>query len=182
LTSFSELRTSRRLKKLALILLIGAALTARADYLVAHVEHVHDGDTITVSIKGQAEKAYRGRFVRIRLNGIDAPELKQPYGTESRDLLSAAIAGKDVMLITSKLDRYGRIIAKVVCDGVDENLLQISNGAAWFYRKYQRDVSENDRLSYAAAEVEAHGAKRGLWKNEEPEPPWTFRKNKVATP
>jgi|SRR5581483_2913360 len=176
--------SNRNLRALAcvLFLVIGASLSARADYLIAHVVAVHDGDTISVRIGGPAGVAYAGRIQRVRLNGIDAPELAQPFGKESGDLLRAAVLDKDIILLSSKIDRYGRIVAKVICHGVDENELQLKAGAAWFYRQYQRDLSPGDRIGYAAAELDAHNAHRGLWSNESPEAPWTFRRNKKASP
>jgi endonuclease YncB( thermonuclease family) len=70
----------RRLKILLSLLFLLLALTARADYLTETVTQVHDGDTITISLTGSAATRGQPRFVRVRLNGIDAPELAQPFG------------------------------------------------------------------------------------------------------
>ncbi len=61
---------------------------------------------------------------------------------------------------TSKRDRYGRQIGKVLVNGRDVNLVQIERGMAWFYRQYQREQSPNDRRLYEAAEDAARADKR----------------------
>jgi len=68
---------------------------------------VHDGDTITVNSGWGKEK--------IRLCGVDAPELSQPLGTQSRDKLRSLIAaaGNQVELMPVAKDRYGRTVAEV---------------------------------------------------------------------
>jgi len=79
---------------------------------------------------------------------------------------------------TSKRDRYGRQIGKVLVNGRDVNLVQVERGMAWFYRQYQRDQSPNDRRLYEAAEDAAKANKWGLWRDADPVPPWEFRRNK----
>ncbi len=80
---------------------------------------------------------------------------------------------------TSKRDRYGRQIGKVLVNGRDVNLVQVERGMAWFYRQYQREQSPNDRRLYEAAEDAARADKRGLWRDADPVPPWEFRHNKT---
>ncbi|MEW6210630.1 MAG: thermonuclease family protein [Acidobacteriota bacterium] len=72
--------------------------------------------------------------------------------------------------------RYGRIVGKVVADGKDICIEQLRAGLAWFYREYQNELSEEDRRAYADAEAEAKVAKRGLWADANPTPPWDFRR------
>jgi endonuclease YncB( thermonuclease family) len=75
-----------------------------------------------------------------------------------------------------KKNRYGRAICKVMRGGIDVNLEQLRAGMAWHYREYAREQSVEDRLTYAAAETEAREARRGLWKDSAPVPPWEWRK------
>ncbi len=112
---------------------------------------------------------------KIRLSGIDAPEKKQPFGNRSKESLSALAFDKTVNVETSKRDRYGRQIGKVLVNGRDVNLMQVERGMAWFYRQYQREQSPNDRRLYEAAEDAAKADKRGLWRDADPVPPWEFR-------
>ena len=129
---------------------------------------VADGDTITVL---DADKVQH----KIRLTGIDAPEKKQAFGTCSKQSLSDMVYNKTVTVETVKRDRYGRELGKVLADGKDVNLEQIRAGMAWHYKAYQRDQSAADRQAYAEAENEAKAARRGLWDDPEPVPPWEWR-------
>ncbi len=140
--------------------------------ITGRVVGVADGDTITVL---DADKVQH----KIRLSGIDAPEKKQPFGNRSKESLSDLAFDKTVDVETSKRDRYGRQIGKVLVNGRDVNLVQVERGMAWFYRQYQRDQSPNDRRLYEAAEDAARADKRGLWRDDAPVPPWEFRRNKT---
>ena len=152
-------------------LLLALACAAHAETVTGRVVGVADGDTITVL---DADKAQH----KIRLAGIDAPEKKQAFGNRSKESLSDLVFDKTVNVETKKRDRYGRQIGKVLVNGQDVNLVQIERGMAWFYRQYQREQSPNDRKLYEAAEDSAKAAKRGLWRDIDPVPPWNFRHNK----
>ncbi len=60
-------------------------------------------------------------------------------------------------------------------DGRDANLEQLTRGFAWHYKEYQREQSESDRKLYDFAEKEERAARRGLWADAYPMPPWEFR-------
>jgi micrococcal nuclease len=95
------------------------------------VTNVHDGDTLTA--RCNAEK------VKIRLCGIDSPELKQDWGVESRDRLrSLLLSSKNmVSIIPIEKDRYQRTVAEVFLN--DERFVQeelLKSGNAYFYRMY----------------------------------------------
>ncbi len=92
--------------------------------------------------------------------------------------LSDLVAGKHVVVEYDKLDRYQRVIGKIMLSGKDVNLEQITSGMAWHYKKYQGEQSPSDRMKYSTAESEARNAKRGLWYDPEPIPPWDYRKLK----
>ena len=127
--------------------------------LSGKVVSVHDGDTITIL----AEKEQ----VKIRLFGIDAPELKQPYGKKSKQFLSNLIAGQIVEVKENGNDRYGRTIGTISLNGEDINAQMVENGYAWAYRRFSK--------KYAPQESEAKFEKRGLWRDD-PIPPWVFRR------
>ena len=128
-----------------------------------------DGDTITVLDANRQQN-------KVRLTGIDAPEKFQPFGNRSRQHLSALVHGRDVVVEWNKRDRYGRILGKVLVGSVDANLEQIRAGLAWHYKQYEREQSREDRETYASAELDARTAKRGLWIDPAPIPPWEFRR------
>jgi micrococcal nuclease len=123
---------------------------------------VIDGDTLDVM--------YEGAAVRVRLAEIDCPEKKQPFGQKAKQRASALASGRTVRVEVRTKDRYGRAVARVVLpDGGSLNEALLRDGFAWWYRRYSKD----DRLG--AIEKEAREAKRGLWSQPDPKPPWQFR-------
>ncbi len=152
----------------ALCFLLFRSIAASADTLTGKVVKVADGDTITVLDNNTQHK--------IRLQGIDAPERKQPFGNASRKHLARLVAGKTVTVNWDKRDRYSRIVGFVLVDGQDVNLVQVKAGMAWFYRYYQRELSSEDRRRYATAENQARTDRLGLWQDKNPMPPWEFRR------
>ena len=139
--------------------------------LEGKVVSIADGDTITVLDSGEKQH-------RIRLTGIDAPESGQAFGTRSRQRLADLVFGKQVIVEYDKKDRYRRTLGKVIVDGRDANLEQIKSGMAWHYKYYESEQPPEDRKTYAEAEVEARAAKRGLWVDPNPVPPWDFRRGR----
>jgi endonuclease YncB( thermonuclease family) len=83
-----------------------------------------------------------------------------------------------VIVEYSKRDRYERILGKVLLSDQDMNFEQIKAGLAWHYKKYQNEQTTVDRKLYSETEIEARKAKRGLWHDPEPVPPWEYRKSK----
>jgi endonuclease YncB( thermonuclease family) len=126
---------------------------------------VHDGDTIT-GLDGSKTQ------FKIRLDAIDAPELGQPFGQASKKALSEKVFGKDVVVIAKTTDRYGRTVGHILIDGRDVNLEMLEEGMAWHYKKYDK----NKRLG--EAEESARAAKKGLWQDRDPVPPWDWRKDR----
>ena len=108
----------------------------------------------------------------IRLQGIDAPERTQAFCTKSKEHLSDLIAGQIVTVEYHDLDRYQRILGKVLIDGEDINLEQVSSGIAWHYKKYNRELTTADRILYSDAEREAQRQKLGLWHDPHPISLW----------
>jgi micrococcal nuclease len=136
-------------------------LTANAHQVIG----IADGDTIAVRC-GSSE------VMRVRLSSIDAPEKGQPFGQRSRQSLSDLCFGKDAQLQIRDKDRYGRTVARVICDGVDANRAQVERGMAWNYTRYSRDPE------LVTVQEQAKAAGRGLWADREPVPPWEWRREK----
>lgn len=158
----------RRVFGLAALLL---ATLCQAELISGQVVNVADGDTITVLDAGKVQH-------KIRLAGIDAPEKAQAFGNRSRESLDELVAGRTVIVETTKRDRYGRSIGKVLVNGRDINIEQIRRGMAWFYRHYERELSATDQQSYDRAEAEAKGYRRGPWTDKTPMAPWEYRQQK----
>lgn len=134
---------------------------------------VIDGDTVDI-------RTSSGKTVRVRLEGIDAPEKGQACGMRSKQALSDQIFGRAVSCNSSKRDRYGRMIGKISLAGVDINKRMISIGYAWHYKSYASEQPVADRASYANAEVQARGSSAGLWKDCDRTPPWEYRRNRFT--
>ncbi len=145
----------------AVVLVITASL--HADELRGKVVSIADGDTITVL---DAEKVQH----KIRLQGIDAPEKKQAFGTKSKERMSEKVGGEEVVVQWKEKDRYGRIIGEVMIGSRHINLEMVQDGMAWHYKQYSKSKE------LAEAEDLARKEKKGLWVDKEPVPPWEFRK------
>lgn len=140
-----------------------------AGTLQGRVIGIADGDTVTVLDASNTQ-------FKIRLLGIDAPEKKQAFGKKSKESLSVLVYNKTVSVEYNKRDKYGRIVGKILVAGIDANLEQVKAGLAWHYKKYQKEQQVEDRAKYAQSEEQAKAAKRGLWAESNPTPPWEFRK------
>ena len=126
---------------------------------------VVDGDTI------QAEA--KGKEIKIRLVEIDAPEINQPFGAQSKNFLNRLLYGKDVTLISQGEDRYGRTLGEIYANGENANALMIKSGFAWVYDRYVKDSS----FLYKYQD-QAKAENLGLWQAENPIAPWMWRKQK----
>lgn len=149
------------MKKLLLILALISSPT-----FAQKVIGIADGDTLTV--------LHDRRQVKIRLANIDAPEKAQAFGDRSKQSLSELCYGKDAVYQTVDVDRYGRTVAVVTCDGVNVNRTQVARGMAWVYTRYNKDGS------LPGIEADARHARIGLWSEPAPVPPWLFRREASA--
>lgn len=87
---------------------------------------VHDGDTAHI------KWSERDELVRVRFAGVDAPELNEPRGHESRDWMKNRIEGRyvHVALEPERTDKFGRILGRVFEAGSDVGLELIAFGYA----------------------------------------------------
>jgi micrococcal nuclease len=111
---------SLRQVTLIFLLVLVPAIAADADFS-GPVVSVLDGDTIEILHNHHPE--------RIRLNGIDCPEIGQAYGKRTKQAASELVFGKDVTLQTYGNDKYGRTIADVLLpDGTNVNHALVKEG------------------------------------------------------
>ena len=154
----------RRLQQILLFLILVVTLSGSpclADF-TGKVVGITDGDTFSVLHDGKAEK--------IRVNGIDCPEMGQPFGKKAKQFASDLIFGQVVLVKTYGLDRYGRTLGDaVLADGRSLAKELLSSGYAWWYRKYSNDKE------LEALEAEAKLSYLGLWGDPLPVPPWDWR-------
>jgi len=156
----------KRLALQAFLLLISIPAFAELYRVVA----VSDGDTLTV------EPIEGGDRAKVRLHGIDAPELRQPYGEAAKTFTFNTILFKEIEVRPEPqgTDRYGRIVAVVEIPGtgiLQELLLEA--GLAWVYPSYCRDCS-----GWETIQEQARGQRKGLWTDENPVEPWEWRKRR----
>jgi micrococcal nuclease len=147
--------------KLGPLVFFACTLVLLGETFTGRCVGVSDGDTISVMKAGKAMK--------IRLEGIDCPELGQDFGTRAKQFTSALVFGRDVQVKKYYPDEYSRMVARVSVGGQDVSLELIRAGLAWHYKKY----SSNRAL--AEAEDRARKAKQGLWSMPNPVPPWEYR-------
>ena len=145
-----------------LILLLPIS-TAHAD--ITGKPCVIDGDTIHIG------------DTKIRLHGIDAPEIKQTCRTSkgkeqmcgvlAKQALERLVKGQDVTCKGDTRDRYKRLIAVCYVGQLNINEQMVADGWALAYRRYSTD--------YVRAETLAKSRREGMWRTEFV-PPWKWRK------
>ena len=132
----------------------------------AEVLRISDGDTILVRIIESDEE------LRVRLFGIDTPEMAQPHGKRSRAAL-VGMLGNNIYLMPEEIDQYGRLVAWVYTDDPDRsekesvNTRLVRGGMAYRY------MTGNVELGKAEREARLDG--RGVWADDEAVMPWDFR-------
>lgn len=160
----------------AVFLLFSVPSCASSREIQGEATRVADGDTLTLVTR-------EGTRVKVRLYGIDAPEVRheetpgQPHGEEAKAALASLALGKRVTVKVVEVDPHGRVVGVVFRDGTDVNRELVRSGNAWAYRRY---LSAPYASGYLQAEREARAAGIGLWKQANPDPPWEFkRRNRI---
>ena len=158
---------------LAVVLLLGT-LGARSSgppagtELHGKVVHVMDGDSMTL-------RTDDGN-VGVRTFGVDCPERGMPFSARAKTFTSGLVGNRDVTVVVHDVDRYGRIVGDVkLADGRSLGRELLREGLAWYYRRYANDPD------YEKLESDARAAKRGLWSEPSPIPPWKFRADRRAS-
>ncbi|HEX5737527.1 MAG TPA: thermonuclease family protein [Hydrogenophaga sp.] len=160
-----------------LYFLVGVPAVSASDHdrtrektYLAKVSRVFDGDTLWVKpITG-------GRYRKLRLDGIDAPEICQAGGVASRDALAAMVSAQHVRVEVRRYDDYGRALVRLSVRGDDVSARLISAGHAWSYR-WRRNLGP-----YAEEEAVARKDRKGLFSEPDPELPRDFRRRHGPCP
>jgi len=146
--------------------------------MVADVIKVSAGDKIKVI-------DYLGNELTIRLYGIDAPEHEkvgrksgrfkpgQPFGAEARQVLQEKVLHKRVVLDAMDLDRHDRMACVVWLGNRNINQEMVAEGYAWAYRS---NLDSPYAEIFIPFEEQARAMRLGLWQQDNPEPPWNYRK------
>jgi endonuclease YncB( thermonuclease family) len=138
-------------------------LAATAGSFEGIVSHITDGDTVWVRpVSGDPPR-------QVRIEGIDAPEICQSFGTESREALAAQVLNRRVTVVDDGRDDYQRTIAHLKLGKRDVGRWMVSHGYAWSYR------FRSDTGPYRREEAKARKRRLGLWQTGEAELPRDFR-------
>ncbi len=135
---------------------------AAGQRLTGTVVVVHDGDTVSVSTP-------RG-ILKVRLEGIDCPELAQRRGRDAKALTERLVINRTVRLETDGVDQYDRVLARLFVNDMDVNASLVRAGLAW---RYERGPGDRVLID---AERTAKATHAGLWADPDPEPPWQWRR------
>jgi len=142
-----------------------AGTFSRGTELSCTVSKVADGDTVTARCpQGQ---------VKVRLYGIDAPEMRQsPWGAQARAGLQRLLPlSAPVRFEVMDTDRYGRTVAKIYNSTQDLGLALVRDGLVVVYERY------NDSAQYRQAQAQAQRERRGVWSQPgAQQTPWEWRK------
>lgn len=144
-----------------ILLLLGVMISTVTFAFQAKVTEILSGDTFVI-LRNEGQ-------VKVRMLGIDAPELKQTYGEEAKKYLSQLILNKDIEVKEDKLDKYNRVVGEIFLGEKNINIEMLKTGNAWCLR------SQKDVVQYTDAQKNAKREKKGLWKEENPKSPWKFR-------
>jgi endonuclease YncB( thermonuclease family) len=153
----------------ALLLLVNGVWAPPVATAITGSALVIDGDTIAL------------RDIRVRLFGIDAPELEQSCGgdrhsrwacgREAAAHLARLITGGAVVCQAKGRDTYGRVLGVCVAGGYEINAQMVRAGMAWAFDRYA--------ASYLVEEAEARAHKLGIWRGRA-EPAWSYRARRSA--
>lgn len=186
------------MKQIAILILLGAILWFGFSYLVGYARQPSfsleasspdltiDGQSVSHVFRFTAAQVVDGDSVRVsgagidpfdvRLASIDAPELQQFYGLESKQYLDRLLSSQSIVAWQTGTDQYGRRIAFLFAEQSDGQLREINaqmvrDGYAWHYSQYSNSATL-ESLQY-----EARAARIGLWNTAQaPVPPWEFRR------
>lgn len=145
------------------IFLLLSGVVVEAATLEGKVTRVIDGNTLELL-------ADDGHVYTIVLAGIDCPELTQKFGDEAKICLEKLTLNKCASVTPKGRDRAGNTIGEVLVGGKKDPRIQLlKDGLAW-----TAEVNPDSNLE--TVRLASQSKKKGLWKEENPTPPWTFRR------
>jgi len=156
-----------------------AGATAKAASLYGKVIEVNSGDVITIF--------NLNRPVRVKLLGVDAPEMDQAFGDVAKRHLSDLVFDKGVLVNYSGIAADKSLTGRVSLNDADIGAQMIRDGAAWLDLNNMDRLSATDREVYQQSEQAARSEHRGLWQQTNPVAPWEFvkaenlKKNPIAS-
>jgi micrococcal nuclease len=166
-----HLRAHRLVFGLALLAgIVSAATATQAQVQTVRVIRVVDGDTVVVSTAESLN-------LKVRLQGIDAPECGMPFGPQAQRFLEQLVLGRTVQMTTTGRDRYGRTVATLAVGEHDVGFALLQAGLAWHEPRYSRRTLLGTNSPYETAQQNAFTHLEGLWALPEHLPPWLWRRS-----
>lgn len=147
---------------------IGDAAVNRVEGKVVSVE---EGDRIKFATAD-------GTAYTLFLIGVDAPDQKQENFKKSRGRLKELAEGKEAVALLYRTNS-GDFVAMLFVGRLDVGLRLIQDGLAWYYPGHFTILTAGERRTYTDAEASARTARAGIWKDDNPEAPWTLRGEKL---
>jgi len=112
---------------------------------------VTDGDSVRIRLDGVSQT------IRVRLEGIDAPETGEPFSGQARNAARVLIFRKRVLVKATDVDSYDRLVARVIVDGRDASIELLQAGLACHFTRFENDAA------LAKAQLDAITSGRGFW-------------------
>jgi micrococcal nuclease len=137
--------------------------SAKSIILEGPLTEIIDGDTVTLRM-GNHEYC-------VRLHGIHAPELDQPFGEEAAQFVGQLVDSDQIQVRLTGADQDGQLVGVLLNNGRSINLELVQAGLAWSYQ----DCAPEDK-ELALGEERARAVKAGLWADPEAVAPWEWRK------
>ncbi|MDP2264562.1 MAG: thermonuclease family protein [Hydrogenophaga sp.] len=134
------------------------------------VSRVSDGDTLWV------KPLAGGRYRKLRLDGLDAPEICQPGGVAARDALAQRVLGQVVTVRVRGFDDYGRAVARLEQGSFEVGAWLVQEGHAWSSRWRGRPTAYADEGALARIQ------RRGVFQSPDAEEPRAFRRRHGPCP
>jgi endonuclease YncB( thermonuclease family) len=163
-----EIRQVKRFFVFAMALLTVPSAVFSNDVITGKVITVIDGNTLEVAA---AEDNHKHKVVLV---GIDCPELSQEFGGQAKKFLEKLLLNKDVTVTFHGRDRWGNYLGIVTIGDDDPRIELLKEGLAWTSEKNPNPDLESYRTW-------AQQKGRGLWKQENPTPPWVYRRKATMT-
>ena len=151
----------------AILGLFLSSLVWAKEMISGKVVTVIDGNTLEVFTS-------ESETYKILLFGVDSPELGQEYGDKAKRYLEKLILDKNVTIEIQGKDRLGNRLGIILIEGEDPRRQLLQEGLAWTAER--QPIQEFETIKERAREKG-----KGLWKEQEPTPPWIFRRQQTMT-
>lgn len=151
------------MKKLFIFLIVITSIFG--EKINGTVTFISDGDTISLKSKNTTYK--------IRLYGIDAPEVKQDFGNISKEFLIDTLLHQEVLIDIVDTDQYGRKVGKIYLSDLYINEYLVKYGYAWWYEYFAKNEGDLKKAQEFAIKNSL-----GLWSGKKPIAPWEYRRTK----